>query len=66
MIKYFAIIVILVLFLCGCGGGEKASKPAEPDVVDYITGHEQIKTYQKTKEKIRDIDKMLKERNAGF
>jgi len=65
MRKYFAIMTVLSFFLCGCGG-EKASKPAEPDVVDYITGHEQIKTYQKTKEKIRDIDKTLKERNAGF
>ncbi|MFH0839805.1 MAG: lipoprotein [Candidatus Omnitrophota bacterium] len=65
MKKYF-IIIILIFLLSGCGAGEKASKSAEPGVVDYLTGHEQIKTYQRTKIKIEDINKTPKERNEGF
>ncbi|MBU4377125.1 MAG: hypothetical protein KKD29_06610 [Candidatus Omnitrophica bacterium] len=65
MRKCFAAIIILCALLSGCGG-EKASKPAEPGVVDYLTGHEQIKTYQRTKTKIEDINKTLQERNEGF
>jgi len=64
--NYFVGIVILSTLLCGCGRSEeKASKPNEPGVVDYITGREQIKTYQKTKSKIEDINNTLQERNAG-
>ena len=63
--RKYLIIMMLGFFLAGCGG-EKASKPKEPGVVDYITGSESIKTYQKTKEKIRDINKTLEERNAGL
>lgn len=60
MIKYLTIAAMLGVFLCGCG-----DKPDEPGIVDYISGHEQIKTYQKTKEKIEDINKATRERNAG-
>ena len=66
MTKYFTAIIILSSLLCGCGGGEKASVPAEPGVVDHLTGHEQINTYHRTKEKIQDINSTIKERNAGF
>lgn len=65
MRKYFTIAVILGVLLCGCGGGDKASTPDEPGIVDYISGHEQIKTYHKTKKKIEDINKATRERNAG-
>ena len=67
MKKYFVAIMILSTLLCGCGrGGEKASEPAEPGVIDYITGREQVKTHQKTKSKIEDINNTLQERNAGI
>ena len=55
----------LVVFLCGCGA--KQSKPGnekaeEPGIVETMTGVTEAKTYQKTRSKIEDIDKTMKER----
>lgn len=53
----FVVISCLVMLSSGCSE-EKAS---EPGVVSYMTGAEQLKTYQKAKVKIEDIDNKLKE-----
>ncbi|MDD5680475.1 MAG: hypothetical protein PHI59_04460 [Candidatus Omnitrophica bacterium] len=66
MKKLLPIIIILSTFLYGCGDGEKVSKPPEPGIVDVLTGREQISAYQRTKEKIQDINKTSKERNEGL
>jgi len=57
--RLFVVIVggYLALFLCGCSG-----KTDEPGVVEYMAGAEHIKAYERTKSKIQDIDKSLKER----
>ena len=46
------------MLLSGCS----EEKPSEPGVVDYMTGAEQLRTYQRTKVKVQDIDNKLEER----
>jgi len=67
LIKRFFVIVFtisyLALFLCGCNNNKSDShkkKTTEPGVADYMVGDEQLKTYQKTKSKMEDINKTLK------
>ena len=59
MIKRSSIVVLavglLLMFAAGCTG----RKSEEPGVVEYMTGAVQLKTYQKTRSKIDDINKIL-------
>jgi len=56
-LSVFMVISCLVMFSSGCS----KEKPSEPGVVDYMSGAEQLRTYQKAKVKIEDIDNKLKE-----
>ena len=54
----------LIVFLCGCAEEDPASrggKSKEPGIIHYMTGAEQLKTYRKTRSKIKDIDRARKE-----
>ena len=62
MKKLFSVIMISAILLSGCGKGDSTTNKSEPGVVDYITGAESIKTYQRTKSRIEDINRTLKDR----
>jgi hypothetical protein len=66
VIKLFPAIIILTIFLLGCAKDSSTTDKPEPGIVDYITGAEQIETYKRTKSKVEDINKTLKERNDRF
>ena len=66
MKKLFPVIIILIIFLLGCTKESPTTNKPEPGVVDYITGAEQIKAYERTKSKIEDINKTLKEQRQGI
>ena len=53
----FVVISCLVILSSGCS----KEKSSEPGVVSYMTGAEQLKTYQKAKVEIEDIDNKVKE-----
>ena len=77
MIKRFFIISFVVgcsaVFLCGCTEGGPATrqkttepKTREPGIIDYMTGSQQIKVYQKTKSKLEDIQKTQEKKYNEF
>jgi len=61
MKKIFPIIIILTIFLVGCAEETSTIDKSEPGVADYLTGAESIKTYEKAKSKIEDINKARKQ-----
>ncbi|MDP8299311.1 MAG: hypothetical protein P9L88_05365 [Candidatus Tantalella remota] len=61
MNRYLVTILVVCSFLLlACGCGEQGAD--EPGVVEYVTGKEQIKTYEKAGVKIDEINRTLKER----
>jgi len=55
----------VLLSLYGCSNNKPDThkkKTREPGVADYMVGGQQLKTYQKTKSKINDINKTLDNR----
>ena len=69
MIKRFFVIIFaagfLAIFLCGCT--ERSTTPpkektTKPGMIEYMTGSQQIKVYQKTKSKLDSINKTLEKR----
>lgn len=69
LLKRFFVIVFAIgysaLFLCGCSNsksGTHKKKTTEPGVTDYMVGAEQLKTYQKAKSKMEEINKTLEKR----
>ena len=61
MVKTFLGTFVVISCLAVLSSGCSEEKSSEPGVVSYVTGAEQLKTYQKTKVKIHDIDNNLKE-----
>ena len=59
MMKIFLSTFLVMSSLIMLSSGCSKEKPSEPGVVDYMTGAEQLKTYQKAKVKIEDIDKSV-------
>ena len=55
-------VVFLAISISGCSQKESA----EPGVVDYLSGAEQLKTYKQTRTKIEDLGKAVKERDQGI
>lgn len=49
--------------LAGCGASDPG-KEKEPGIVEYMTGAQDLKMYQETKNKIEGINKTLQERNS--
>lgn len=72
--RFLAAIFImgyLTVCLCGCEGkksGSGETKAKEPGIVEYMTGAEQLKSYQKVKSKIEDINRSQEEqrKEAGL
>jgi len=55
----YLFILFIVVMLCGCTKGEE--KDQQPDVVDYATGAEQLKSYKKARSTIDNIAKSREE-----
>lgn len=64
MKKIIVLNMVVLLSISGCGE-EKSEKPANPGVVEYMTGAQHIKAYDRTKSKLDDINKTLEERNEA-
>jgi hypothetical protein len=61
----------LTVCLCGCEGKKAETgeaKAKEPGVVEYMTGAEDLKQYQKVRSKIEDINRSQEEqrKEAGL
>ncbi|MDD4956827.1 MAG: hypothetical protein PHH49_02735 [Candidatus Omnitrophica bacterium] len=52
--------IILICGMCASGCAEKDD--SEPGTVEYLSGSEQVKVYHRTKARIEDINRTLKER----
>jgi len=59
--KRFYILILIAGYLVASLYGCTEKKSAKPRVLDYLTGAEQVKTYQKIKSKIKGIDQSRKE-----
>ena len=78
MIKRFFVIIFtagfLAIFLCGCTERssiplkKKTTKPktTKPGIIEYTTGSQQIKVYQRTKSKLDSIKKAREKQYEGF
>ncbi|MBN1353467.1 MAG: hypothetical protein JW994_02210 [Candidatus Omnitrophica bacterium] len=53
-----SVFTFFSVFLCGCGSGEK---PAEPGVIETMSGKSQFDTYKKLKSSIEEINKTKEE-----
>ena len=64
--KRIFLFMIIATSLFGCAEESATPEKKEPGVIRYLTGAEQLNTYRRTKSRIIEIDKSLKERNTGY
>ena len=64
MKKNIVLCILSLLLMSGCS--EEKTEDKATEVVEYMTGAQHIKAYERTKSKLDDINKTLEERNEGI